>query len=249
MIKLILGNVGSGKTALAVRDMYHNRLQRTTYSNIKTPLKNVKEINPKMIIKQEIVDYKKNRKSGETVPVYKNTLNIDYWKNIKEPINVVIDEAHSILNSRKSMSSINIIITDWLALIRRVLGETESSYGELTLITQLPNRLDVIARSMATNILYCVMHFIKTCTTCNTSWQENSEMPEGYVTCPKCARTTIKKHSHTVEVWYFSNMEKFNMWSTFNQSSFYKHQYVRDIGKYFNLFDTLQWDNLFSEFY
>ena len=60
MIKLILGNVGSGKTALAVRDMYHNRLQRTTYSNIKTPLKNVKEINPKMIIKQEIVDYKKN---------------------------------------------------------------------------------------------------------------------------------------------------------------------------------------------
>lgn len=249
MIQIYLGNVGSGKTALAVREMYHNKLHRVTYTNIKTPLKNVRELNPKMIIKQEIVDHKRSRSTGELEPVYKNSLNIDYWKNIEEPINVTLDEAHSILNARKSMSKINVIVTDWLALIRRVLGETDAGQGNLTFITQLPNRLDTIARDMATNILYCVMHYRKTCTTCKTTWQENSEMPETYVSCFHCGKYTIKKHSHTVEVWHFSSMKRFEMWDIYGQKSFYKHYYINDIQKYFELYDTLQWDNLFSDFY
>ena len=149
MIKIILGNVGSGKTALAVREMFVNKLNRKTYSNIITKnLKNVVPITPRMIIKEEIVTYKKNRKTGKEEPVYKHTLNVKFWKDIKEPINVVLDEAHSIINARRSMSKINIIVTDWIALIRRVLGQSESGYGELVLISQLANRIDVIAREM-----------------------------------------------------------------------------------------------------
>lgn len=249
MIKIILGNVGSGKTALAVREMSVNKFQRRTYTNIKTTLEQCKQINPKMIIKRQIVDHKKNRKSGETEPVYKETLNIDYWKKIKEPINVILDEAHSIVNARRSMSKINIIITDWLSLIRRILGENKQGYGELTFITQLPKRIDVIARDMATNVIYCVMHFQKTCEECRTAWQENSEMPEGYPQCPTCGSMKLKLSKHTVEVWQFSNMNKFELWDSMGTTSFYKHYYVRDIGKYFNLYDTMQWDNLFSEFY
>ena len=111
MIKIILGNVGSGKTAFAVREMARNLSNRTYYSNVKTELKWQRDIKPEMIIKQEIVDHKKNKKTGEMEPIYKNTLNDTYWKNIKEPINIVIDEAHTILNSRRAMSTINIIVS------------------------------------------------------------------------------------------------------------------------------------------
>lgn len=249
MIRIILGNVGSGKTAFQVREMYHNPQRRTTYSNIKTPLPNVVQINPNMIITNEIVDHKKNRKTGETEPVYKQSLNIDFWKNIKEPINVTLDEAHSILNSRRSMSKTNIIITDWLSLIRRILGETQSGYGTLTFITQLPKRIDIIARDMARNVVYCVMHYKKECEGCNAYWQENSEMPEEIQTCPSCGSIDIIKTNHTMEVWHFANMEKYEMWNEMYSKSFYKHYYIKDISRYFSSYDTLQWDNLFSEFY
>jgi len=249
VIKIILGNVGSGKTALAVREMFINKFHRKTYTNIITTLKNNEIITPKMIIKQEITDYKTNRKTGEKEPIYKSSLNVDYWKNITEPINVILDEAHAILNARRSMSKINIIITDWLALIRRVLGQTESGYGGLVLISQLANRIDIIARDMATNILYCIMHFLKTCNSCGTSWMENSEMPEGFPLCPSCNSHMIDKHSHSVEVWHFASMQLFGLWKDMNQNTFFKHYFVRDIENYFHLYDTLQWDNLFSEFY
>ncbi len=230
--------------------MYHNKFQRKTYTNIQTPLlDNVAEINPSMIIKSDIVDYKKNRKTGETEPVYKRTLNIDYWKSITEPINIILDEAHSIVNSRRSMSNVNIILTDWLALIRRILGQNQSGYGELVFITQLPKRIDIIARDMATNIQYCVMHNYKSCKDCGESWIENSEMPETKAICSRCQSLNLKKHGFTVEVWNFNNINNYYLWSEMRKRTFYKHYYVKDISKYFNLYDTLQWDNLFSKIY
>ena len=128
MIRIILGNVGSGKTAVAVREMCINPTKRKTYSNIQTSLDNQIDISPEMIIKREIVDYKKNKKTGEKEPVYKYALNIEYWKSITEPCDVILDEAHTILNSRKSQSKTNIVVTDWLASV---------SYTHLTLPTIL----------------------------------------------------------------------------------------------------------------
>lgn len=249
MIKIILGNVGSGKTALAVREMALNKLHRRNYTNIITNLKHNIHIKPDMIIRREIVDYKKNRKSGEAEPVYKNSLNIEYWQKIKEPINVILDEAHSILNARRSMSKINLIITDWLALIRRVLGQTQSGYGELVFISQLEKRIDVIARDMCTNVLYTICHYMKSCNSCGTTWRENSEMPEGFPLCPSCNDYRLTKHTHIIEVWHFANMSLFEAWKEMNQKSYYKHYFVHDIEEYFPMYDTLQWDNLFAQYY
>ncbi len=249
MIKIILGNVGSGKTAFAVREMYLNLNRRKTYSNIQTNLPGQVNIAPEMIIKKEIVDTKKNKKTGEEEPVYKHTLNIDFWKKIKEPINVTLDEAHTILNSRRSMSKVNIIVSDWLALIRRVLGSSEAGFGELTFISQLANRIDVIARDMATNVIYTICHYNKTCEKCGATWQENSEMPEGYIICPLCSRHEIFKHSHKLEVWHFPNIQLFQMWHQFGQRNFYKHYVLNDIENYFQNYNTLQWDNMFASMY
>lgn len=249
MIKIVLGNVGSGKTAFAVREMSLNLGHRKTYSNIETKLKNQVNITPDMIIHKEIVDYKKNRKTGEKEPLYKYKLNMSYWKSINEPINVILDEAHTILNARRAMSKVNIIVSDWIALIRRVLGSTDAGFGELTFISQLSNRIDIIARDMATNIIYVICHFMKTCELCGTTWQENSEMPEGYIICPYCASHKIFKHDHKVEVWHFPNMQLFQVWHQFGQKTFYKRYFINDIEKYFPLYNTLQWDNMFSELY
>ena len=133
-IRIVIGNVGSGKTATSVLDMLNNTHGRKTYSNIQTTLPNQIDIDPSMIIKSEVVDTKVNKKTGEAIPVKEFSLNMDYWKGIKEPIDVVIDEAHSVLNSRRSMSKVNIILTDWMALIRRILGSNDSGHGELVLI-------------------------------------------------------------------------------------------------------------------
>ncbi len=249
MIRIIVGNVGSGKTALAVREMFHNVNKRNTYTNIQTQLPNTVEINAEMIMKQEIVDHKTNKKTGETIPIYKQTLNIDYWKAIKEPINVTLDEAHSIINARRSMSKTNIIITDWIALIRRILGENSTGYGTLTFITQLPKRIDSIAREMATQIIYCRMHYQMKCAECATYWTENTEMPETVQSCPRCNSIKLIKSHHTIEAWNFKNIDHYELWYEMNKQTFYKHYFIKDISKYFNLYNTLQWDNLFSTYH
>ncbi len=249
MISIVLGNLGSGKTAFCVRRIALNLSNRTTYSNIQTSLKNQIDIAPEMIIKKEIDSYKENKKTGEKEAIYNYTLNVDFWKKIKEPIDVVIDEAHTILNARRAMSKTNIIVSDWLSLLRRVLGSTEGGFGELTFISQLANRIDVIARDMATNVIYTICHYLKSCEKCETTWQENSEMPEGYIICPVCASNKLLKHTHRLEVWHFPNIQKFKMWYEFGEKTFYKRYYVNDIEDYFSLYNTLQWDNMFSSLY
>jgi len=201
-----------------------------------------------MILKKEIVKEVRKR-TGELQPVYDYKLNIDFWKNTKEPINVVLDEAHSIINARRAMSKTNVILNDWLSLVRRILGSTEADFGELVFITQLPNRIDVIAREMATQVRYHICHYYKVCRKCGLVWKENSEMPEGYWSCPKCNSFNIKKFNHQIEIWKFANMSCFEAWRNFNQRTFYARYFITDIEKYFKLYDTLQWDNLFSEYY
>lgn len=248
MIRISLGNVGSGKTACEVREMALNRLNRKIYSNIITKIPHCMALSSDMIVQKNIVSVKKTRQ-GEERPVYDLTLNVDYWKNIKEPINVVLDEAHSIMNSRRSMSKANILISDWLALIRRVLGATSEGYGELVLVTQLRNRIDIIARDMAHQIRYHVCHFNKRCRRCGISWSESSEQPEGQWSCLSCGSTELVKEGHVIEVWHFQGFDMYDAWKEFGQKSFYKHYYITDIEKYFHLYNTLQWDNLFSDIY
>lgn len=252
MIKLILGNIGSGKTAYAVREMYLNKLHRKTYSNIHTRLKNQVDISPEMIVAKDISGYRKNRKTGEQEAIYKYRMNKEYWMEIKEPINIVLDEIHSVMNARRAMSKINVILTDWLALIRRVLGGSESGYGELTLISQLWNRIDIIARDMSTMVIYCICHYTKTCRKCGFSWNENSEMPQDIFSegsCPKCRDWRIRKHSHRIEVLHFPDVNSFRMWKEMGMRTFYRHYLVTDIENYFKYYNTLQWDNLFSMYY
>ena len=241
MIRIFLGNAGSGKTACAVREMTLNENDRKTYSNIITKgLKNNIVIKPEMIIVKEDVENSKK---------HKLSLNKQFWEDIHEPINVILDEAHSLMNARRSMSSVNIIITDWLAMIRRVLGSADSGYGNLILITQLPNRIDIIARDMATQVRYHICHYYKLCRKCGYYWKENNEIPEPLWLCPICSSARIKKCHHSIEIWHFRNMNSYMAWHDFAMASYYRHYFIDDIERYFKHYNTLQWEYMFSELY
>ena len=248
-IIISLGNIGSGKTACMVREMFLNKDMRTTYSNILTKgLKFNKAIDPSMIIKRTLIDIK-HKRDGSSEEIFKLELNKEYWQKVKEPVNVIIDEAHSIINARKARSPVNIVVSDWIALMRRVLGEDATTEGELVFITQLPRRIDVIAREMAHQVRYHTCHYIKTCEKCGTSWSENSDMPEKLKVCPYCGNFRMRKHTFQIEVWHFKGMDAYIGWKDFGLNSYYKHYFVRDIEYYFQFYETLQWDNLFSEYY
>jgi len=251
MIRISCGNLGSGKTACEVRELFFNRFHRNTYSNIITKgLKNNITLKPEMIITQTISDYHKNKK-GDLEPVYKKELNTKFWQEIKEPINLVLDEAHSIINSRRSMTKVNIILGDWLALMRRILGENSSGYGELVLITQVPQKLDVNFRDLCTQVRYHKMWYTKICSKCRYSWPEHTDMPESVSFCPKCKSFNLKKQDHAVEIKKFSSIEKYGQWKDTGIKTYYTRQIIHDLKdlNIFNMYNTFQWDNLFMGLY
>jgi len=245
MIRIFLGKVGSGKTACAVREMALDERKILTYSNIKTSLDWQKDLTPGLILKKEIKDTKVNRKTGEATPVYEYSVNIDFWKQQTETLNVVLDEAHSILNSRRAMKQQNIIFNDWLALIRKILGNQSAEGGNLTFITQLWNRIDVVARDMAHQIRYHICHYLKTCEKCGVQWSEHSDMAEIYTSCPQCNAINPKRTDYCIEVFHFASMQHFLGWHIEGTHSFHKHYIIDDIENFFNHYDTYQIDNLF----
>lgn len=240
-----MGNVGSGKTLSAVRDLYINNDHRMTYSNIETRgIKNNIIINGSMIIKKTMIGQKRN---GE--PIYEYKLNEDYWKEAVKKygsINVVLDEIHTLLNARRAMSQSTKIMTNFLSLLRRILG-SHNNQGDLVMISQLERRIDIIAKEMCNHARFHVCHFVKTCKRCFYSWNENNEMPEQRYQCPKCGNIHIMIHSHRIEVWHFATVDDFIRWKYWGKKMYYRHYMILDAPKYFPVYNTLQWSNLLSE--
>ena len=247
MIRLLFGNVGSGKTASMVYEMVSNP-HNTYITNIKCYGKNTNHIiqlEPEMVIKKNKV---KEKKDG--TPVYEFKLNTDFWRELQKKydnLNVVIDEAHIFFNPRRSMSRLNIIMTDYLALLRRILGSTDNT-GDLVLITQLSRRLDVIAKEMSTEVSYFINHYIKRCRNCMTQYYENNETADKVRYCKVCDDHRIDKIKCNIEIYKFTSVDKYTIFSEFGAKSYYKHLLIRDIERVFDKYDTLQWDDMFTDF-
>jgi predicted Zn-ribbon and HTH transcriptional regulator len=250
MIIIFLGNVGSGKTANCVREIMNDPdPERVTYSNIITKkVKNNIPINASMIIKKEQVGQKKN---GE--PIYKYEFNKEFWQDavLKNPkINVIIDEAHTVLSARRAMSKSTQCMLDFLALIRRIVGQDPSGQGRLILISQLERRIDVIAKEMCNQVRFHICHYIKTCNKCGFSFRENNEVSELALQCPRCKHYYLRKHSFTIEVMHFPSMDLFIRWKYMGANKrqcVSRHYQINDIENYFKNYNTLQWDNLLTD--
>lgn len=253
MILLYLGNVGSGKTLSAVVDMVENRQHLEFYTNVK-PLKPketpwIIPIKPEMIVKKELLGMKKH-KGGKEEPVYKYELNKEFWLGMQgKAKSIVLDEIHNMMNARRPGSKVNVIMGDFLALARRIVGDDPQAEGDMILITQLGRRADIIAREMAHKIVYHVGHYTKTCQRCGCSWRETSEMPEQAKVCLACGFWRLKKHSHFIEKWHFAGTSAFDAWRSFGLKTFHKHYFLRNVERYFPYYSTLQWENLLSDLY
>ncbi len=241
----MLGNVGSGKTASMVREMMLNTDEKTTFSNImiKNKKANVVQISRDMIfIEKEFIE--KGKK------VIKTIFNADFWKGVKDKypngINVVIDEAHTLINSRRAMSKDNVIMNDFMSLLRRILGDS-GGYGELVLITQLGRRIDVNARELATSIHYHICHYQRNCSKCDLHFWETNEIYEKPKVCPLCGGK-LTKSNFVIEKFEFDNIENLDLWLDYKQKTYKRHYYITDIEKYFKFYDTFQWENLISEY-
>lgn len=247
MIRIVLGNVGSGKTAQIVREIKNKKDIRPVFTNIDIRgIKNVFKITSDMLIKKDVV---KHDKEGN--PKYSMRFNKEFWvKTIEKykAIDVVIDEAHQFFNPRRSMSKINVIMSDFLSMLRRILGSNDNVSGELVLITQLERRIDIIAKEMATNVSYSICHYYKHCKRCGVDIYENNEYPEQLSVCPVCDHP-LKKTRHTIEVYKFKNIDSFIMWKSYSMKTYYSHIIINDIANFFKHYNTLQWGDMFSELY
>jgi hypothetical protein len=247
LIRLIFGNAGSGKTASVVRYIKNNphKMFITNIDLKGRAFKHVLKLKADMIIKREQISSKRD---GQ--PVYKLKLNVDFWKNLileHKQMNVVIDEAHIFFNPRRSMSKINIIMTDFLALIRRILGASNDN-GELILISQLSRRLDVIAKEMSTDVSFCINHYKMFCPKCHATWNETNETPNKFLVCPRCKDYRIKKIKTIIEIFDFKDVDSFVNFKEFNVKTYYRRYLIKDIESVFGDYDTLQFDDMFSEY-
>jgi len=250
MIRLMLGKMGSGKTACMVREMVLSKDEKTTFSNI--ILKKVKkntnvQINRDMIFKEIVV--KERPKSPN---ITKLVLNSEYWRATKtkypEGINVVLDEAHTLMDSRRAMSNTSVIMNDFMALLLRILGDSGEGYGELVLVTQLGRRLDVNARELATSVHYHLCHYKRTCNKCGFNFWETNEIYQKPKVCPRCKHRKMNKSEFVIEKWEFDSMESCDRFIEFGHRTYQTHYYITDIEKYFPYYDTFQWENLISEY-
>ncbi len=74
-------------------------------------------------------------------------------------------------------------------------------------------------------------------------------MPEPSFYCLRCGSSRLKVFGHIIEVWKFSTMLDYQAWSEWGNETFYRNYYIHDIVKVFPRYDTLQWDNLFEDYY
>ena len=238
MIRISIGGVGSGKTLTEVKTILEHPLKRLTYTNIKIPnCKHTVLFKPEMILKR----IKKNNKDSFT-------FNKEFWVNIKEPINVVIDEAHSFYESRRSMSVSNLVMNQFVASIRRILGTSAHTKGELVLITQLPERLDKYARELARQIRLHICTWKVTCISCNAQLIDNSQNAEPHEICPRCRSTHIKLSDYNITMLKFKSFDDYLKYKEYGKKTYYRKAFLLHAEQYFKHYDSLQWDDLFEDY-
>ena len=147
LIKVIVGKTGSGKSITAVNEIVKRDCK--CYTNFEIMFPKATRLKISHIIKDDVEISPRGKE------IHKKRVNWAYWNSVKdkEGFDIYIDEAHNVLNSRSSMSLWNKNFTSWITQIRKLFGENEKHH--LYLITQRLGALDVVARDLLSEIIYC----------------------------------------------------------------------------------------------
>lgn len=145
MIICFLGGIGSGKSLSLVKEI-QNRDQ-FLFTNFE--LKNYKQYQR---IKFADVFQEKGEKQYD--------VNWAFWNEqaLKHKgYSIALDEVHNLINSRTSMSAMNILMGKWVSQIRKILSDSEDNH--LYLISQTLRKIDVSFRDLIH--LFCVCTCMK----------------------------------------------------------------------------------------
>lgn len=238
MIKIILGNLGGGKTLSEIALIANDESGRITYTNIETfNLKNTKLIRPQDVIKK--TEDEKKKTSYE--------LNIEYWQKQKKPLNILWDEIHLTANARTSLAKANIILSRFISMGRRICGFDERGYGHLTFIAQADRTIDINIRELASQINYNVSHWVMACEKCGVKMPRNSEQAQ-IETCLRCGTWKIKRVGLVIETYYFKSWMDYFSWKVGYGKTYYDRKFHRNMEKYFKYYDTMQLKNIWEDY-
>ena len=250
MIRIFLGNVGSGKTISAVKEMVdnlENSYSLPIYSNIITKETGKYKLPKNIMLDREMLI----KKVSDDKAKEKIKFNADYWVQARDKhqgFNVVLDEAHTLFEARSFMSRQNRVMNDFLALVRKVCTNPNSE-STLTLISQLDSRLDINARKMCTEVRYHICLYDKKCNKCGAYWTEHSELSDfkKHKKCPNCNHFGLTKFDFRLLVHFFDNMKNYEDWKYNGINTIIQTVKISNIEKYFPYYDTFQLSDLISE--
>ena len=155
---IILGDRGGGKTLAAVRRMVlrQRKCKALAYTNF--PVKKIKHV---MLDEHSFIKEVPQEKGKDKLEV-----NWDYWREIIEkhkksgqPFDIYIDEAHNVVSSRNSMSKKSQLYSDWIAQLRKILGENAGN--TCCIISQTLKKIDVNFRDLADYVMKCNKYKLK----------------------------------------------------------------------------------------
>jgi len=141
-IHIITGGIGSGKSLSIVKEIITRN--QVCFTNF--------HVRHKLAIRLKYEHLFKLDDKGNI-----QSVNFEFWKKVKEKyggFDIYLDEFHNVMNSRRSMSKKNVIISDWLAQIRKVLGDSEKN--NLYLISQKLRRIDVNCKDLSHKAITCI---------------------------------------------------------------------------------------------
>lgn len=237
MIRIFLGNLGSGKTASAVREILNDGSGKKTYSNVIIKgTDNYVNIKPQHVIKKHF-DGKKT--------VF--DLNTSYWEKQPKPLNILWDEVHLTANSRASMSRVNMVLSRFIAMARRITGFDERGYGHLTFVAQKDRTIDVNIRDLASEISYHKSMWVLRCKKCGFKLAVNSEMQQ-IERCVSCFSWDIVKENLSIIIYRFNSWEKFYRWQVTDEKLYFKKEIILDIHEYFKNYDTMQLSDIWDKY-
>lgn len=225
MIRIILGNIGSGKTLTTVKEIMNSPF--IVYSNVGVKHPNLIRLKFSHIIADKQIG---ETKSGK--PIMKKVVNWNYWREaIKKHkyFHVYIDELHNIMPSRLSMSKQNIVMAQWVAQIRKVTGSSEMV--DLVVVSQELQRIDVTIRDLASELMFCQkiekLPFVKTQVLENRKlkWKK---LPKTYV-----LHNYFLGDGNVSRYWQWRDMEK----KTYDYRTYF---YANPFMKYYDTYELVE---------
>jgi len=219
MIIIITGGIGSGKTLSIIKDIV------TRKQNIFTNF-DIKGISFKRLKYEHIIKEEEEWIEGKIKPVIKTILNYEFWQKqkLKGGFDVFLDEFHNVMNSRRSMSKKNVLMSDWLSQIRKILGDSERN--NLYVISQKLKRIDVNCRDLAHMAIKC----------------EKQEFKDVLIPTEVCENgKIIKKRLPLVVIWkkYFRDADALSLYEMYGNKTYYKQ--TRFIGNpYYKYYDSYE---------